>query len=132
MIKIALGIFFILHGLVHFLYFGQSARIFELKPGMVWPEGTWALSKFIGSASVRNLAGILLIIAAMGFIVSGIGIFARQIWWRPLVLGTAVFSSIIYLMFWDGIWQNLDNKGGVGILINLAILATLLIFYKNS
>ena len=75
MVKIILSIFFVLHGLVHLLYFGQSARIFELQPGMVWPDGSWALSKFLGNAPARNLAGILLVIAALGFILSGAGIF---------------------------------------------------------
>ena len=30
--KIILGIFFILHGGVHFLHAGQSGRYFELRP----------------------------------------------------------------------------------------------------
>jgi len=37
MLTIILGIFCILHGLVHLLYAGQSRRLFELRPGMVWP-----------------------------------------------------------------------------------------------
>jgi hypothetical protein len=32
------GIFLILHGLVHLLYYGQSARRFELAPGLTWPR----------------------------------------------------------------------------------------------
>jgi hypothetical protein len=32
-----MGIFFLLHGLVHLLYAGQSLRFFELRPGMTWP-----------------------------------------------------------------------------------------------
>jgi len=39
------GIFLILHGLVHFLYAGQSIRLFELQAGMIWPDASWALSK---------------------------------------------------------------------------------------
>ena len=35
--RFVFGVFIVLHGLVHLLYFGQSARYFELKPGMVWP-----------------------------------------------------------------------------------------------
>ena len=44
------------------------------------------------------------------------------------MIAVAIFSSAIYLLFWDAGWSHLDNKGGIGILINLAILATLLIF----
>jgi hypothetical protein len=78
---------------------------------------------------LRNIAGVLLIISAIGFIVSGVGIFAKQTWWKPAVVSSAVFSSIVYLLFWDGTLQRLDNQGWVGILINLAILAAVLIFH---
>ncbi len=128
MIRIILGAFLVLHGLVHLLYFGQSQRFFELQPGMVWPDGSWVFSRFIGDAITRNLASILLILAAIGLVVGGIGIFAKQTWWRPVVVSAAAFSSVIYLLFWDGALQNLDNKGWIGILINLAILAAVLVF----
>ena len=128
MIRIILGAFLVLHGLVHLLYFGQSQRIFELQPGMVWPDGAWAFSRFLGEATTRNLASILLTLAAIGLVVGGIGIFAKQAWWRPVVVSVAAFSSVFYLLFWDGALQNLDNKGWIGILINLLILAALLVF----
>ena len=128
MISILFAVFLILHGLVHMLYFGQSARFFELQPGMAWPDGSWALSRLLGDAVTRNLASILLVLAAIGFVISGIGLFAKQAWWRPTIIAVAIFSSVIYLLFWDAGWSHLDNKGGVGILINLAILVVLLVF----
>ena len=128
MINILFGIFIVLHGLVHMLYFGQSSRFFELQPGMVWPDGSWAFSRWLGDAGIRNLAGILLVLATLGFVASGVGIFARQGWWRPVIVFTSVFSSVLYLLFWDGGFQHLDNKGGVGILINLALMVALLVF----
>jgi hypothetical protein len=128
MIGILFGIFVVLHGLVHMLYFGQSARYFELQPGMLWPDGSWAFSGLLGDVTARNLANVFLVVAAIGFVIGGIGVFAKQAWWRPVVLAAAIFSSVIYLLFWDGGWGHLDNKGGVGILINLAILAALLVF----
>lgn len=128
MIRILFGVFFVLHGFVHLLYLGQSARYFELQPGMVWPDGSWAFSRLFGIPENRNLASIFLILAAIGFVAGGAGIFLQQGWWQSVVVSDAVFSSVIYILFWDGIMQSLDNKGGVGILINLAILAALLIF----
>jgi len=122
------GIFIVLHGLVHLLYFGQSAKYFELQPGMTWPDGSWAFSRLFGEIGIRNLASVLLALTAFVFVAGGIGIFTKQAWWRPVILAAAVFSSLIYLLFWDGGWGRLDNKGGVGILINLAILAALLVF----
>lgn len=126
--RMLFGLFIVLHGLVHLLYLGQSARLFEMQPGMSWPDGSWALSVFLGNASIRNLANASLVAAALGFIAAGAGLFAQQDWWQSAVIGAAVFSSGIYILFWDGVLQSLDDKGGVGILINLAILVALLVF----
>ena len=126
--QILLGVFFVLHGLVHLLYFGQSQRAFELQPGMVWPDGSFVLAKLLGNEPARLAAGVSLVLAAVGFLVGGIGLFVKQGWWRGLIVGTAVFSTLLYLLFWDGKIQELDDKGGVGILINLAILTALLLF----
>jgi uncharacterized protein YjeT (DUF2065 family) len=121
-----LGIFFILHGLVHLLYAGQSKRLFELRPHMTWPDGAWAFARLFGDQVNQTLAGILLALAALGFVSSGLGLFIRQEWWRPVAVGSAVLSTAVFLLFWDGKLQALADKGGVGILINLAILAVVL------
>ena len=122
------GIFIILHGLVHLLYFGQSRRIFELQPGMTWPDGSWALSKLVGDEATRSLASALCILTAIVLVAGGIGLFAKWSLWRPIVISGSVLSTIAYLLLWDGKLKGLDNQGGIGILINLAILASLLIF----
>ena len=119
---IILGIFFLLHGMVHLLYAGQSLRRFELQPGMTWPDGAWLFSKLLGDETIRLLAAILLTLAALGFAAGGLGLFLRQDWWRPIAIGTAVFSSGIFMLLWDGKLRDLPGKGGVGLLINLAIL----------
>jgi hypothetical protein len=124
---IIIGIFLILHGLVHLLYFGQSRRLFELRPRMVWPDGSWVFSKLLGAETTRLLASISLILAAIGFVAGGLGIFTGQSWWRPVVVGSATFSTAIYILFWDGKFQALDEKGAVALLINLAILVAVLI-----
>jgi len=128
MLDIIIGLFMVLHGLVHLLYFGQSARLFELRPGMLWPDGSWAFSKVFGEKAVRSLAYILFILGALGFVVGGIIIFANQRYWRPVVMVSSIFSSILYIVFWDGKLKKLDDKGGFGVLINIAILAGLIVF----
>jgi hypothetical protein len=125
LLSVIFGIFLILHGLVHLLYFGQSLRFFELAPGMVWPNGSWAFSKLLGERSVQALAGITCILAALIFVAGGAGLIFQQSWWRPIVTTAAVFSSLLYLLFWNGRLHRLDNQGGVAILINLVILALL-------
>ena len=127
--NIVFGVFIVLHGLVHMLYFGQSARFFELAPGMVWPDGSWAFSKLLSLGANRILASILLVLAAVGFVAGGVGILASQSWSRSVIVGSAIFSSLLFILLWDGVAQRLDNKGAIGILINAAILAALLLFH---
>lgn len=126
MFKNIFGVFIILHGLVHLLYFGQSSRFFELQSGMVWPDGSWVFSRLLGNETTRVLASILFIMAAAGFITGGIGILAKQAWWRPVIVGSAAFSAVMITLFWDGVVQKLHDKGGIGLLINLAILVAVL------
>jgi hypothetical protein len=128
MIRILFGIFAVLHGIVHLLYFGQSARFFELQPGLVWPDGAWTFSKFLGNEPIRMLANILLVLAALLFVTSGVAIFARLDWWRLVTIAAAAFSTAVYLLLWNGKFAQLADNGWVGILINLVILAAILLF----
>ncbi len=125
-IKIIFGGFLVLHGLVHLLYLGQSARQFELQPGMIWPDGSWAFSKLIGDGDTRTLASIFCILAAAGFVIGGAGIFFGQSWWRIAVIASATFSGILYTLFWNGQLQQLHNQGAIGLLIDGAILVAVL------
>ena len=123
------GIFLILHGLVHLLYFGQSARLFELQAGMTWPDGSWAFTRLFGNRATGILASAACILAAIGFTTGSIGLFTIQAWWQPVIVGSAAFSAVIFVLLWDGRLHALANKGLVGILINLAILVALLVFH---
>lgn len=125
--KVISGVFLVAHAVVHLLYFGQSARLFEMKPGMTWPDGSWVFSNLLGDNSTRTLASIFCILAATGCVIGGAGIFFDQSWWRTVVVGAAAFSIILYILFWNGGLQNLDGQGGVGILIDVAILLMILV-----
>jgi hypothetical protein len=127
MLRLIIGAFIVLHGLVHLLYFGQSGRLFELQPGMVWPEGSWAFSNLLGDETIRLLASISCVLAAISFVAGGTGIFVRQAWWRPVVVGATAFSAVIFILFWDGELHKLDDKGGIGLLISITLLVAVLI-----
>jgi len=118
----------LLHGLVHLLYAGQARRLFELKDGMVWPDGSWSFSRLLGDDAARLLAVVLCVLAAVGFVVGGVAIFLGQAWWRPVIAGSAAFSAGIFIVFWDGGLRNLDGKGLFAILINAAIIVAVLGF----
>ncbi|NIV35234.1 MAG: hypothetical protein GWN58_39000 [Anaerolineae bacterium] len=67
-------------------------------------------------------------LATIGFVVGGAAILLGQAWWRPVAVGAAAFSAIIWLLFWDGTGQKLANQGAIAILINLAILVLVTVF----
>jgi hypothetical protein len=127
MLRLIVGIFVILHGLVHLLYVGQARRLFELQPGMTWPDGSWAFSKLFGDDATRWLASIGCVLAAVGFVAAGAGLLMRQLWWRPMAVGAAALSTVLFILFWDGALQGLDNKGIFAILINIAIMVVVLV-----
>jgi len=128
MSRILFGIFIVLHGLVHLWYVTLSQRLVEFQPEMGWTGESWLFSPLLGDAATRWLATVLYGLATLGFVMGGIGIFAQQAWWRPLVIGSAAFSAVIILLFWDGGLHMLVEKGLIGFLINVALLVALLIF----
>jgi hypothetical protein len=127
MLRVIFGIFIVLHGLVHLLYFGHSRRLFELQPGMAWPDGSWAFSRLLGDEATRTLASVAMIVAAVGFVAGGAAVLLKQAWWRPEVVGAAAFASGVFVLLWDGRLQDLDDKGAIGLLINVALLVAILI-----
>jgi hypothetical protein len=121
MLKFIVAIFLVLHGLVHLLYSAQSWRLFELKPGMVWPGGSWALSSLLGDAMTRSIASILMIVVALGFVSGGAALLFRQYWWQVLIVGSAALSAASYMILWNGKIANLDGQGAIGLIISLAV-----------
>ena len=99
MLRFILGAFIVLHGLVHLLYFGQSSRRFELQPGLLWPDGSWAFSSLPGNGTTRLLANISCVLAAIGLVTGGTGLLLNQSWWRPLAIGSAIWSALLFVLF---------------------------------
>ena len=127
--RLAFAAFLVAHGLVHGLYVAQSLRVFELQPGMAWPDGAWAFSRLIGDPAVRLIAAVLLALLAAALVVSGIALAFRQVWWQPVGLAAAATSTVALFLLWDGRLQALDNQGAYAILINAGILLAVLGFH---
>jgi hypothetical protein len=127
MFTILSGIFLILHGIVFYLYAGQSARLFELKPGMIWPDSSWLFSKSINDKTTRKIGLIFCLLSGTGFIAGGIALFLNVNWWQQIVIISVAFSSIILILLWNGSLQKLADQGLIGVILNLVILSYLLI-----
>lgn len=127
MFSFLFGLFIVLHGLVHMWYFTLSQGLVEFQAEMGWTGQSWFFTNTIGAVTTRSLASVLYVLATLGFVAGGIGIFIQQNWWRPVLVGSAVLSSAIIILFWDGSTQMLVQKGILGFLINLMILVALLV-----
>jgi len=127
MLRTLFGVFIILHGLVHIWPFVLSRGLVEYKPEMGWTGESWLLTGLVGESATRLLASIVYVVAAVMFVSSGIGLFTRAQWWRPIMLASAIFSAAVILTFWDGRAGLLVEKGLVGFLIDLAIVFLLLV-----
>jgi hypothetical protein len=57
-----------------------------------------------------------------------VGLFAGLSWWNPVIIASAAFSALLFVLFWDGQAGSLADKGLFGILINVAILVSVLAF----
>jgi hypothetical protein len=127
MLRLIVGLFVAWHGLVHLLYAAHSQRRIAMRPDMAWPDGSWAFSGLLGTERTRLLATIVYAVTGVAFAAGGVGVLLQQDWWRAVVVAASAFSVVIILLFWDGTLQKLNEKGVLGILIDLAILAALLI-----
>ena len=127
-IRIVFGVFLVLHGLVHLLYLGQSARWFELQPGMNWPDGSWSISRLLGIRHTRTISSVSCVLASAAFIVAAFAVFFSLSWRTEAAIASAALSGGIFVIFWNGRLQNLANQGAIALLINVAILIAVLVF----
>jgi hypothetical protein len=94
---------------------------------MGWTGRSWLFTALLGDSTTRLPASILLVVATTAFVISGIGIFIRAEWWWPMLLGSALFSAVTLLLFWDGSMELIVQKGLIGFFISLVALLILLL-----
>lgn len=127
MLDTILGIFFILHGLVHLWYVVLSFNWVNFLPEMGWTGKSWLLSPIFEDSTLRMIAGLFFIIAAVAFTASGISVLLGAKITQQLLLWSAIFSSITLILFWDGQMDLIVQKGLIGLLINLVTIIVVLI-----
>lgn len=128
MLQIIFGIFLLLHGLVHLLYFGHSQHLFLLQPKMRWPDNSWLFSRFFGDGLTRGLVSLFCMLSAVGFSTAGMLVLLDFPFWKPVVITAAILSSLLFVFCWDGKSENLNDKGAIGLFINLTLLILVLFF----
>ena len=128
--KIFLGIFFILHGLVHLLYMGHSLNYFELEKGFIWPNNSKLLGNIFSLPTIKMLAGVLCFIAAISFILSGTCVLIGHSYQHLVSIISVIVSTVLFIAFWDGSRIKIHTQGGIAIIINILIFVFILIFNR--
>ena len=128
MLQFIFGVFLVLHGLVHCCTWGRVRG--GLSCGLAWCGRTVrGLSRNCWGRDTRVHWPGGLLVAAIGFMAGGGGLSCFSLaWWRPVIVAAAIFSSVAYILFWDGKLHKLPDQGAVAILINLAILVAVVVF----
>lgn len=118
MIKVIAGVIILLHGLVHGWFVILAAGYVNYKSNMGWTQESWILSEILEPVALKKLAIILFSTCGILFVAAALGISAESLWKMNSLVVAAVFSSISIILFFDGNWQMLVQKGLVGLIIN--------------
>jgi hypothetical protein len=130
-VSIVAGIFVLLHGLVHLWYVTLSRGWVAFQPEMGWTGRSWLLSSSFGKGTTNFAAGVLYSLAAAGLVVSGLGLLTRADWFATALVASAIFSAVVIVLFWDGGADKLAQKGLIGVLVNLGLIAWVLLIKAN-
>lgn len=123
------GIFLILHGIVFFLYAGQSLRLFELKPGMTWPDNSLLCSNLCNEKVLRVITALLCALFGTTFIFAAIILIFEIPLWFNAVIYSSISSTLVYIIMWDGKTANIKDQGGIGITLNFFLIILLIFFF---
>lgn len=98
-----MAVVMLLHGLIH-LMGGLNelglVHIKELSGGTLFPLPGWSHSIF----------GMAWFVAVVLFLLSAIGLVARQRLWKPVTLLAVIVSQVLIILWWpDAKWGTLPN-----------------------
>jgi hypothetical protein len=129
MLKTALAIFIILHGLVHtILAIAPNPADPGAKPGAFFTatERSWLLPQFgLNATTIQWIGIILVVLSTLGFILAGLGVFGVAglgTIWRTIAIISAIISLLLLIIFWHP-WLP------IGVLIDIGTLITLLVLH---
>ncbi len=119
MLLILYALILLVHGLLFVLY-GSFAKEW-------WPR-SWLLAGRLDPGMLRVLVLTVLSSCAFLFSIAALGLVMGQPWFRDWLTAGGILSTLSMLTFWDGQFNALDEKGLVGILINIALLIAVYVF----
>ncbi|MFC1726411.1 ABC transporter permease [candidate division KSB1 bacterium] len=122
MVRIIVSVILALHGLIHLLGFVVYLKIAEVKD-LPYKTTIFAGRINLGESGIKVI-GILWMLAALGFVVSTVGVFGLTGWWQAVTLYVTIFSLLVTV---SGIPDSV-----FGAAVNVIILAYLILAPKLS
>jgi len=126
MLKIALALFLIAHGLVHsILAIAPNPSDPDAKPGTFFTavERSWLLPQLgLDATTIRWIGIILVALSTLGFILAGLGVLGvpgLNTIWRTVSVVSSCLSLLLLILFWHP-WLIM------GVLIDIGLLLALL------
>jgi hypothetical protein len=118
--KIALGIFLLLHGVAHLVGFVVPWRLMrnaEMPYKTTLLAGHWD----VGDVGIR-VNGVLWLVTALAFALAGMGVMRQAQWWETVTLSVSLASLAMCVVSWP--------EARIGVFVNVAILLFLLLNRK--
>lgn len=123
--RTALAVFLVLHGLVHGWYVLLSNGWVTAEDAMGWNGTSWLLSPVLAEGTILVLASVVYVAVTVAFLAGAVGYWRRVEWARVVLLVAATLSTVTLVLMWDGVATLLVEKGVLGVLINIALVALL-------
>lgn len=115
--RIALAIFFVLHGIAHGVGFVVPWKLMEGEE-MTYSTTLLAGTVDVGDVGIRAVGGLLWLATGLAFVVTGAGTWVMKFWWVPAATTAAVASLVLSILGWP--------EARVGVVLNILVIGLLL------
>lgn len=131
LLQYAVALLLAFHGVVHGWYVVLSRGWIEPADGedpeWGWNGRSWLLSGVLPEDVILDAASVLYGLVVAGFVVGAAGYVLSAGWSTPVLVGAATLSTAVIVVMWDGRRAQLTEKGALGVLIDAAVVAWLLV-----
>jgi hypothetical protein len=126
MIKIAIAIVLLAHGIGHSMGILQVLKVATVNPA--WRGDSWVLKSFAGTTATLVVGVAIWAAAVVGFAALAAVVFGwlPASWWQPLAIGSSLISLAGVLLF-PMAFPTFSTIGAV--LVDAAVLASVLAFH---
>jgi hypothetical protein len=126
MVKIAIGVVLVAHGIGHSMGLLQVFKVATVNPQ--WQGDSWLLSGVMGTTFAQAIGVSLWTLAIIGFaLLAGVVVgWVPAAWWQPVAIGSAVVS-LVGLFLFPMAFPTFSSIGAL--VIDIAVLAAVLWYH---